>query len=202
MKRLLFALVALTVFAPARAADPDAFVVSATLDDGILRVVIESPEPLGTDARQPLVQIDLPDGVSPVETVLEADQLKGKAAYLNHLAGFPFGRVVAGSPVEIPLEIDRGATGTIGVNVTTYLDGTDPEDAVFVRRRLEVAVAPEATAEVVEPTRTGWGPAGRAHVGDPAPDFDLPGGDGERLVLSQEIAKKQPIFLLTYRADW
>jgi len=202
MKSILLALVALSAVTPVRAADLDDFVTSAVLDGSTLRITIDSPEPLSADSRQPLVQVDLPAGVAPVESALEPDELKGKAAYLNHLADFPYGRVVASSPVEIPLRIDEGATGSIGINVTTYLDGTTPAEAVFVRRRLELAVEPQAVAEVVQPTRTAWGPTGRAHVGDAAPDFDLPSGDGERLVLAQEIAEKRPIFLLTYRSDW
>lgn len=198
--RRLLAAALVVVATGAYAADPDAFVVHAHLADGTLHVRVDSPQPLGEDHRKPLLQLDLPEGVAPAERPLET--LKTRVDYQNHYLGFPWARSVLASELAIPLRIDDGATGRIGLNVTTYLDGDAPEDAVFVRRRLELAVRDGAEAEVVDAVRTTWGRDDLVHVGDRAPDFDLPSGDGEALVLSQEIAKKQPVFLLTYRADW
>lgn len=45
-------------------------------------------------------------------------------------------------------------------------------------------------------------PAPFLEAGDRAVDFDLPAGDGERLVLSELLTRKQPIFLLTFRSSW
>ena len=180
--------------------DPATFSVDARLDGTTLMVTFDTAQPLGDGGRHPVLQLDLPDGVRLVERPIEDPQ--GRRATLDLYSGFPWGRFVFAPEVEIPLEIDADADGTIALNVTTYLDGERPEDAVFVRRRLELEASYGATARTVEPTTTAWGPGGLTHVGDRAPAFDLPAGVGDRLVLADELAHGQPLFLLTYRSDW
>ena len=193
---------------PIAAAADASFDVSARLEAGAtpdrmtLVVEVESSQPIGEQTRHPLLQLDLPVGVTPVESMLEPDSLEGVFDHLDFHAGFPWGRVMRAPRVEIPLRVEGETARGIGVNVTTYLDGETPDDATFVRRRLQLDVRAGAVAREVEPTVTTWGPGGLVHVGDPAKDFDLPAGDGERLVLSEELAEGRPIFLLTYRSDW
>lgn len=199
MKLLAPTILAIVLAAPVHAASPDDFVVDAVMDGSVLRVSFESPYPIGDDGRRPMLQLDLPEGVAPVEEPIDDPQ--GARQFVNAFAGFPWGRVVDEPSVEVPLVVDDPA-GEIGINVTTYLDGERAGDAVFVRRRLQIEARDGARARRVEPVRTDWGPGGLAHVGDRAPDFDLPAGDGDRVVLSDELEKGAPIFLLIYRSDW
>lgn len=61
------------------------------------------------------------------------------------------------------------------------------------------AVAQDSAA--VAPTEA-EAPAAFLQAGDRAVDFDLPAGNGERLVLSELLKREQPIFLLTFRSSW
>jgi hypothetical protein len=169
-----------------------------------LVVELHTDAPLGGEARKPLLQLDVPDGIELVGGPKPEAERTSPADWLAVYTGFPHGRLVESARVEIPLRVTQtiASDATIGINVVTYLDGAEASDARFVRLRLQQPIVAGARALPSDEEISDWGRPGLVHIGDRAADFDLAAGDGGRLVLSELLAKEQPVFLLTYRSDW
>ena len=89
-----------------------------------------------------------------------------------------------------------------GLNLLGYVSTRPGEDDAFLRRRLELAVAPGAAGETVSAENSHWGAdEGLLNIGDRAALFDLPRADGSRVALEQFLGDKN-IVVTTYRAHW
>lgn len=145
-----------------------------------------------------ILQIDAPRSIKLSGKVLKSQKELSKNEYL----AAPYERLVAEFPVHIeftlkkkPKENDR-----IAFNVLAYASAGSDE-VYFVRKRLELALAPGAKAVEVEASTSDWGRGDGLQIGDKAKKFKLPKADGGKVNLKKLLGKSN-IIVTTYRAHW
>ena len=188
----------------------DAFTVSARLDAESIAVgdkyeivlewhVAEGLSSDGAGIPAPILQIDVPRGVTLSGKVLK----KHRELAQNEFLEAPFERLLKESPVRIEFKLRKELTADdrIGLNILAYVGSSESGEASFVRRRLELEVAPNAEAKSAETTNSNWGTGKRLHIGDKAAAFSLPQADGQKVALKDYLGKKN-IIVTTYRAHW
>lgn len=192
------------------AAPGEAFSVSARLDTASIAVgnkyeivldwsVGEGLSSDGAGVPAPILQIDVPRGVTLSGKVLKK---YGDLAQ-NEFLQAPYARLLKESPARIEFKLRKELTDgdKIGLNILAYVGSSESGEVTFVRRRLELEVAPNATATTAEPTTSKWGIGKRLHIGDKAAGFSLPQADGTKVALKDYLGKKN-IIVTTYRAFW
>lgn len=152
--------------------------------------------------HKPILQLDVPEGIELTDKVPPREERQTRD-WLELYLDKPFGRLITEKKTEIPFKLTAAQKpgATLGMNIITYVDGETPEQAVFIRRRIELPLNSGGRAQGVDGRRSDWGMRETLHIGDKVAAFDLPVGDGTRLN-SADYVGKQPLFILTYRADW
>lgn len=147
----------------------------------------------------PFLQIEVPTSVELTGRVLKTYKELSRNEFIEE----PFERLVRETPLEIGFKVikEPDANEPFGLNFVSYASPASGDDAYFVRRRLSLPIAPNASAELVEPTRSNWGPEGLLQIGDKAAPFSLPRADGSKVSLGQYRGKKN-VIVMTYRAHW
>ncbi|MHC4846311.1 MAG: hypothetical protein ACYTCU_09130, partial [Planctomycetota bacterium] len=133
-----------------------------------------------------ILQIDAPASIDLVGKKLTTyDQLKR-----NEFLEEPWERLMDSNEqrVRFTLLSEPAEGETIGLNVVAYLASTQPREddsepeLVFVRRRVDLPIAPGAKAETATASRrSDWGVNGTLQIGDKAEAFELPRADGSTL---------------------
>lgn len=147
----------------------------------------------------PIVQVDVPDSV----------RLKGKVLTdrkelrQNEFLQAPFERLLDNNPLKISFKIEKVPSDgdRIAINVIGYVAADDQSDSWFIRRRIEMPVAPAATGVAVDPTNSHWGQEDLLRIGDKAAPFELPRADGTKVALGTYLGD-QNVIVTTYRAFW
>jgi len=227
----MLTLCVLLACAPLREAAPDPAVVSpatAVVSGPVLRATASMPAPTlvvgqqyelvlrmelgeGWSASQAgipsaILQIDPPASIDLVGNKLTTyDQLKR-----NEFLEEPWERLMDSDEqrVSFTLLAEPAEGETIGLNVVAYLastqlgeDDSDPE-LLFVRRRVDLPLAPGAKAETSTVSRrSNWGVNGTLQIGDKAEAFELPRADGSTLALA-DLLGEVPLVITIYRAYW
>lgn len=147
----------------------------------------------------PFLQIEVPASAELTGRVLKTYKELSRNEFIQE----PFERLVRDTPLEIGFKVikEPDANEQFGLNFVTYATPASGDDAHFVRQRLSLPIAPNASAELVEPTRSNWGPEGLLQIGDKAAPFSLPQADGKKVALGQYLGKKN-VVVMTYRAHW
>lgn len=163
------------------------------------------------------VDVAFADGVSPGDAGIPAPILQIDAPACVRLSGRevktyrqlaeneflqePYERLVTKDRTRVRFRVTRDPqeTDRLYLNLLAYVDG--PDGQRFVRRRLEVPLTPGAEGRSVPPTASRWGTEDLLQIGDEAPDFSLPKGDGSTVTLSKFRGKKN-VIVTTYRAHW
>ena len=162
----------------------------------------------GAGLPAPLCQLDLPECVELSGKKLTSLYSLSRNDFLQE----PWERVLKTLPARIPFTLTAlPAEGeTIGVNFVTYYgkrvdgEGTDEprELSRFLRRRLEVELAPGAEGRRGDDTNSRWGIDEAAlQIGDEAQRVSLPRADGTLLDLGEVIGEGN-VIVTTYRAEW
>lgn len=153
--------------------------------------------------RKPILQLEVPASVKLVPIPPSGGAKKTAAEKINQSLEQPFGRLLTDKTTQIAFQLlsEPQPGDTIGINVVSYAETGNPEEATLIRHRLQMPIAAGAKATKSTVERSSWGTRDTIAIGDKAPAFDLPTGDGKRLKLTEYIGSK-PIFLLTYRASW
>jgi len=147
----------------------------------------------------PVLQIDVPDGVTLDGEVLTTHEDLARNEFLQE----PFERALTDFPARIAFQLEKApeAGATIGLNLVAYLID-DADQHSFLRRRLELPLAPMASARRVDELRSDWTTDVRLlQIGQRAADFELPREDGSLVGLTDYIGEKN-IIVTTYRAFW
>ena len=147
-----------------------------------------------------LLQIDPPASVRLAGPYLESYEELAK----NEFLAKPYERLFEGTRVEAAFElVTAPAEGeTIGLIVVGYLNPGRDAKPVFLRRRLELPLVPDAWAEPGDDRDSSWGAEpGLLQIGDRLPDLELEALNGLTLNVNAERADA-PLFLTTYRAFW
>lgn len=194
----------------AAAAPDEAFTVSARIDAGSLVTgqeydividweVAEGFSPGGAGVPAPILQIDAPRAIQLSGKVLRGHRELSKNEFLQA----PYERLLKESPARIGFKLRKepGSDDSIGLNILAYIGSGESGEARFVRRRLELRIAPNAMATDAEPTNSTWGKNQFLNIGDKAATFKLPQANGEKLGLKQYRGKKN-VIVTTYRAHW
>ncbi len=195
---------------PAAATPDGAFSVSATIDAGSLVTgqeydividwkVAEGLSPGGAGVPAPILQIDAPRAIQLSGKVLRDHRELAQNEFLQA----PYERLLKESPARIGFKLRKepGSDDSIGLNILAYIGYGESGEARFVRRRLELRLAPNATATPAESTNSKWGKNQLLEIGDKAATFRLPRADGEKVGLQQYRGKKN-VLVTTYRAHW
>lgn len=191
------------------AAGPDiqvsAYIDGDSLDAGATHeIVVEFALPANlrnaNDKIAPLIQIDVPAGVTLEGRELTAHEDLARNEFLQ----LPYERAVAVGefPARIPFHLERDAPdATVGISLVAYLVD-DAGEHSFLRRRLELPLAPGAEAREGDAADSSWGKDETLlQIGQRAADFELPRGDGSPVALTDYIGDKN-IIVTTYRAYW
>ncbi|MFT5478508.1 MAG: hypothetical protein ACI8Y8_003876, partial [Planctomycetota bacterium] len=147
----------------------------------------------------PVLQIDVPEGVTLDGKVFSSyEDLAG-----NEFLQMPYERALSEFPARIGFRLDSlpATDAVIGLNLVAYLvDGSGQHS--FLRRRLDLALTPGASAIQVDASRSDWGnDPTTLQIGQRAADFELPRADGSIVGLTDYIGEKN-IIITTYRAFW
>ena len=205
MISLIFLCVSLT------AATPDAaFSVSAKIDASTLvkgehyDVVIDWQvaggfSSAGAGIPAPILQIDAPRAIQ-----LDGKVLRGRRELSqNEFLQAPYERLLKESPARIRFKLRKEPNNDdiIGLNILAYIGSEESGEARFVRRRLELRLAPNASATDAASPNSRWGRNDLLKIGDKAAGFKLPKADGTMLALKHYRGKKN-VIVTTYRAHW
>jgi len=143
-----------------------------------LTVSIDEGWTLAGGNPKPLLQLDVPAGVTLSGRVVEGDRALAGNGFVEE----PWERLIDVGRSTVGFTIGDTAPGdaAISLNVLLYVRPADAEGpAAFVRRRVDLPLEPEATATASEPAiRSNWGRNGTLHVGERAVGFELPRADG------------------------
>ncbi len=188
----------------------DTFSVSARIDAGSLEtgqeydIVIDwkvsaGLSPSGAGIPAPILQIDAPGAIRLSGKILREHRELAKNEFLQA----PYERLLKESPARIGFKLRKqpGDDESIGLNILAYVGSEESGEAKFVRRRLELQIAPNASATDVDPTNSKWGKNKLLKIGDKAATFTLPTANGTQLTLKQYRGKKN-VIVTTYRAHW
>lgn len=195
-------------------APTDAMSVSASIDAKRLRrtgeyeIVLDIEIAEGWSATDsgvpnPILQIEVPKSARLSGRVIDSY----KALSRNEFLMKPFERLVKPGTTTIPFKVKKSIkkstkTGeSFGLSVLAYLKSPDDGKSYFVRRRVELPLAPKAVAVAGDPTNSKWGAEDTLHIGDKADDFSLPRADGSTRTLSEYLGEKN-VIVTTYRAHW
>lgn len=194
----------------ATAAPDEAFSVSARIDAGSLEVgneydiviewnVAEGLSPGGAGVPAPILQIDAPRVIQLSGKVLRDRRELSQNEFLQA----PYERLLKDSPARIGFKLRKepGSDVSIGLNILAYIGSEESGEARFVRRRLELQIAPNASATDADPTNSKWGKNQFLKIGDKAAGFKLPRANGEKVTLKQYRGKKN-VLVTAYRAHW
>ncbi len=192
----------------------DVMTVSASIDAKRLRrtaeyeIVLDIEIAEGWSATDsgipnPILQIEVPDSAKLSGKVIDSY----KALSRNEFLMEPFERLVTPGSTTIAFKVKKSikksakSRESFGLSVLAYLKSPDDGQSYFVRRRVELPLAPKAVAAAGDPTDSKWGVQDTLHIGDKANDFSLPGADGSTRTLSEYLGKKN-VIVTTYRAHW
>jgi hypothetical protein len=192
----------------------DALTVSASIDAKRLRrggdyeIVLKIETAPGWSATDsgvpnPILQIEVPESATLAGEVIDSY----KALSRNEFLMEPFERLIKDASTTIPFKVKKhisksDKTGeSFGLNVLTYLKSPENGQSYYLRRRLELPLAPQAVAVAGDAANSKWGVENTLHIGDKADDFSLPRADGTTRSLSEYLGKKN-IIVTTYRAHW
>ncbi|MHC4909208.1 MAG: hypothetical protein ACYTF9_05760 [Planctomycetota bacterium] len=157
----------------------------------------------GAGIPNAILQLDVPKAVTLDGKVVESLRDLARNEFLEE----PYERMIepGRSRVGFTLERRPDASARLGVNVVAYARREAPTDGepkyAFVRRRVELPLEPGATASSSEQAQvSNWGRGRGLQIGETAPDFDLPRGDGTTVTLGQ--MRGTPVIVTTYRAFW
>lgn len=147
----------------------------------------------------PLLQIEAPDSVTLVGTVLTSRKELAGNEYLSA----PYERLLEGRKTRIKFTLDRqpAPTDVFHLNVLAYVGGKKRQPARFLRQRLELQLAPRAKSAPVDVNPSDWGRDTHLQLGETADEFELPSSDGSLVSLSQ-FKGKSNVIVTTYRAHW
>lgn len=149
--------------------------------------------------KTPLLQIKVPRCAKLVGKVLKEYRELSRNEFLRA----PYEQFIKNGEARIRFKLTRepSADDAFAFNVLAYVYSEESESHSFVRRRIELPVAPGAVAEPVESTPSDWGRVKVLQLGDKAPVWVLPRADGTKLVLRRLLGKKN-VIITTYRAHW
>lgn len=151
-------------------------------------------------APAPFLQLDVPASVKLTGRALTT--YKELAA--NEFIAEPYELLLEAETTAIPFELLAApAPGeSLGLNVLAYVSRDDGSEPTFLRRRLELAIAPGAAATEGDPTNSNWGRDEQLlQIGDKLEAFALPDADGIEVDVGEWIGA-QKLVLSTYRAHW
>ena len=167
-------------------------------------IVVEAVPGKGLSASSaglpaPILQLQPPRSVKLVGKTLK----KYKDLAANEFLRAPFERMLSESPTHVEFKLRRKPRegDEFHLNVLAYVSSKSGEDAVFVRRRLVLALAPGASATVISSNSSDWGQKDFLQLGDKAATFKLPRADGTEVALEQYLGKSN-VIVTTYRAFW
>lgn len=151
---------------------------------------------------EPVLQIGVPEGVT-----LDGKVLSEREQARNEWLFSPYERTIRPGESTITLIIDRDSLATsptLAINLIAYARKSGEENAVFVRRRVELPLVAGTTMSSDQvASRSNWGPPGfdSLNIGDKAQDFTLPRGNASTLALG-DVLGKGDVIVTTYRAFW
>lgn len=179
--------------------DAESLVKGQTYDIVIDWSVAEGLSPGGAGVPAPILQIDAPRAIQLSGKVLRGHRELSQNEFLQA----PYERLMKKPQVRIgfTLRKEPGSEDSIGLNILAYVGSEESGEAAFVRRRLELRIAPNASSTDAEATNSAWGKNKLLKIGDKAATFKLPRADGEKIGLKQYRGKKN-VLVTTYRAHW
>lgn len=153
--------------------------------------------------RKPILQLDIPATIELSEVPDAEGPKKSAEDRINNLLEKPYGRLITAKSTKVFFKLlaQPKKGDEIGINVVSYVETENPEDAKLIRHRLQLPLTAGAKAYKAKKANSSWGTRETLGIGDKAPAFDLPTGDNNRLKIADYLGTK-PIFLLTYRASW
>ena len=175
----------------AAAAPDEAFSVSARIDADSLEAgqhydividwtVAEGLSSGGAGIPAPILQIDAPRAIQ-----LDGKVLRGRRELSqNEFLQAPYERLLKDSPARVSFKLrkDPGSDDSIGLNILAYIGSEESGETKFVRRRLELQIAPGASASDAEPTISKWGKNKFLKIGDKSAGFKLPTAGGDKAI--------------------
>ncbi|MDJ0840851.1 MAG: hypothetical protein QNK37_30345 [Acidobacteriota bacterium] len=179
------------------------FIVEVEADGEIDANFNPRNKPAPGSLRKPILQLDVPPSVQILDSYKPKDERKGAEDWLEFYFKKPYGRLIKQKSTQIPFKLvaDPKPGETLGINVMTYLNGDEAKDRRFIRRRIDLPLKPGARLTGKDAQASSWGLDKKLGIGDKAPAFKLPAGDGTDLDMTAYLGK-QPVFIQTYRADW
>ena len=158
---------------------------------------VDGVSPADAGVPAPILQIDVPASVRLDGKEIKTLQQLARKDFLQE----PFERLLSKDRTRIRFRITDEPKGDerFYLNLLAYVGG--PDGQRFVRRRIELPLTPKSEGKSVETSDSGWGNEDVLQIGDEAPDFSLPKGDGSTVSLSQFRGKKN-VIVTTYRAYW
>ncbi len=189
---------------------PDASVkVTATLDAETLDtgdqydIVVdidfgEGRSASGAGIPAPILQIDVPESIKLIGEEITGHRALAKNEFLQE----PYERLLKKLPARIPIQLVKTPeeNDRVGLNVIAYV-GDDTASSFFVRRRIDLPLAPNATAPATNPSKSDWGKNKTLQIGDKAQEFKLPTAAGSKVALKDYLGEKN-VIVTTYRAFW
>jgi len=177
---------------------------SALTVGGEYALVVDVSLPEGVSAAKaglpaPLLQLDVPACVA-----LSGEHLtKYEQLARNEFLEAPFEQMLDSEETSIGFKLvaTPSASDAISVNVIAYATDSSGDSLRFIRKRLRLPVAPNATATPVAADRSRWGTNKTLAIGDTAADFSLPKLTGGSASLAKFRGKKN-VIVTTYRAHW
>ncbi len=159
----------------------------------------EDPRKAG-ELRRPILQIEAPDcvrllGEAPTQLTTPGDL---QESYLR----MPFGRRLLEKNTDIEFELaSKPQDGdTLGLNIVTYLESDEePEQARFVRLRIDLPLKSGAQARGLPASSSRWAEATTLALGDKAPAFDLQDARDGKKVSLQDVLQKKRALVMAYR---
>ena len=155
--------------------------------------------------RRPILLLDVPGCVRLLGA--PPDPLVTPEDFQRSFLRYPYGRRIRRKVERIRFELTaRPAAGdTLGLNLVAYtgtMGSDDPEDATFLRRRIDLPVRPGARASTDgrQATRSDWGRSGTLQVGDHLPDATLSSPEGDTVGLDDAVGDRNAL-ILVYRRE-
>lgn len=188
-----------TLSASARLAESGQFMKGAKSRLVVTSKVKEDWDGAAAAIPNVIVQVKVPPSVKLIGDRETSLRKLSKAEFLR----LPDERLTADGKTEFPFEFigEPKANERFEINLLAYVTNPDETNVWFVRKRIALPIAADATSVDIDASDSSWGVDDELQLGDSVPSMTLPRLEGEPLDIGKYLGKRN-VVITTYRAHW